>query len=244
MKATASDVHPEVREVADALIAALGQDLRALLWHGSYARGEARPESDHDLIIILRRIEDDVLLRLREVFRGRERWSSLVKTEEELRQYPPTGRLQFHFGVVPLYGHFERPAWTRESLVDDLRQLALDIGFEARYRLLHKQPDNYSERETRIAGFQRYRNLHMLHYAAKWAVLAMKARALLAGGDYPVTLAELRGRLDDADDLAIVDLVDRWTELAAPHEADFTPLALQLDAFARRLIAGLPEGTS
>lgn len=40
MNATASAVHPEVREVADALIDTLGDDLRALLWHGSFARGE------------------------------------------------------------------------------------------------------------------------------------------------------------------------------------------------------------
>src|SRR3990172_3223183 len=78
----------EVREVADALIAALGEDLRALLWHGSWARGEAKPDSDHDLIIILRRADDSVLMRLREVFKGRRNWSTFVQTEEELRQYP------------------------------------------------------------------------------------------------------------------------------------------------------------
>lgn len=34
-------VPAEVREVADALIAAPGDDLRALLWHGSFAPGLA-----------------------------------------------------------------------------------------------------------------------------------------------------------------------------------------------------------
>ncbi|HEU4759115.1 MAG TPA: nucleotidyltransferase domain-containing protein, partial [Dehalococcoidia bacterium] len=58
----------EVRDAVDALTAALGDDLAALLWHGSFARGEAKADSDHDLIIILRRIDDDVLLRMRDVF--------------------------------------------------------------------------------------------------------------------------------------------------------------------------------
>ena len=240
MKATAPAVHPEVRAVADALVAALGEDLRALLWHGSFARGEAKPESDHDMIVVLRRIDDDVLLRLRDVFRGRANWSTFVQSEEELGRYPPTGRLQFHFGFVPLYGDFEAPPWTRENLLADLRNLAHEISFQCRLRLLHKQPE-IEPVDQRLAGFQGYRNMLMLHYAAKWAVLALKAHALLTDGEYPVTLAELRQRLDDPAELAIVDLVDRWAELSPQYEADYTPLALQLDAFARRLVAGLPE---
>lgn len=240
MRAKAVDVHPEVREVADALVEALGDDLKALLWHGSYARGEARPDSDHDLIVILKRAGDDVLLRMRDVFRGRAGWSTFVQTEEELRQYPSHGRLQFHFGFVPLYGDFEPPPWNRESLIVDLRALARDIRFECRYRLLHKGPE-LAPPHSRLAGFQSYRNLAMLRYAAKWAVLALKARELLRGRDYPQTMAELRDRLGDRDELLIVDLVERWQELAPPHEGDIAPLALQLDAFARRLVAGLPE---
>jgi predicted nucleotidyltransferase len=230
-------VHPKVREVADAPIEALGDDLKALLWHGSFARGEPRPDSDHDLIVILRRADDSVLLRMREVFRDRAGWSAFVKTEDELRQYPPTGRLQFHFGIVPLYGEFEPPPWTRESLLDDLRDLAGDISFECRYRLLNKQPGA----GTPIDAFQRRRNLNMLHYAAKWAVLALKARELLDGHEYPATLAELRERLSETDELAIVDLVARWKQLAPQPDQDIAPLALQLDAFARKLVSRLPH---
>ncbi|MDO8613825.1 MAG: nucleotidyltransferase domain-containing protein [Dehalococcoidia bacterium] len=231
----------EVREVADAIISTLGEDLRALLWHGSFARGEPGPESDHDLIIILRRIDDDVLLRLRDVFRGRGNWSTFVQSEDELQQFPDAGRLQFHFGLVPLYGEFEPPPWTRENVLADLRRLASDISFQCRYRLLHKQPDN-TPAEGQFAAFQRFRNARMLWYAAKMAVLALKARELLLGRDYPETRADLRARLTDPDELAIVDLIERWPELRPRYEEEITPLALQLDAFARRLVESLPEG--
>ena len=230
----------EVSEVADALVAALGDDLRALLCQGSFARGEAGPESDHDLIIILRRIDDGVLHRLRDVFRRRRNWSTFVQSEEELRQYPDAGRLQFHYGTQLLYGDFEPAAVSREQVLDELRHLARDIRFECRYRLLHKQPEN-APAEQRIAAIQGYRNARMLGYAAKWAVLALKARELLHGRDYPVTRAELRARLSDTDELAILETVERWPELRPRYEADITPLALQLDAFARRLVAELPE---
>jgi len=234
------DVHPEVRAVADALIEALGDNLKALLWHGSFARGEARPDSDHDMIVVLKRIDDGVLLRLRDAFRGRANWSTFVQSEEELRQWPETGRLQFHFGFVKLYGDFEPPPWTRVGVIEDLRKLALDIRFECRLRLLHKGPE-LAAPDERLTGFQTYRNLLMLRYAAKWAVLALKARELLRDRAYPETMAGLRARIDEADELAIVDLVERWSEKAREYETDITPLALQLDAFARKLVAQLPE---
>lgn len=235
-----SNLPPEVREVADQLITALGDDLRALLWHGSFARGEAKPDSDHDLIVILRRIDDDVLLRMQKIFRGRPNWSSFVQSEDELRQYPPDGRFQFHFGLVPLYGNFEPPPWTRENILADLRALARNIRFECRYRLLHREPE-YAEMNDHYRGFLRMRNLRMLRYAAKMAVMALKSREVLHGRSYPVTREELHARLTDAKEIAIVDIVDRWTEQRPRYEEDITPLALQLDAFARRLVAQLPE---
>ena len=68
-------------------------------------------------------------------------------------------------------------------------------------------------------------------------------RGLARRGASDAPLDELI-RLDDCDDIAIVDLVERWPELRPRYEADITPLALQLDAFARRLVAGLPEDGS
>jgi hypothetical protein len=42
----------EVKEVAHALQKSLAGDLQALLWHGSWAHGEATAASDHDLIVV------------------------------------------------------------------------------------------------------------------------------------------------------------------------------------------------
>ncbi len=227
----------EVREVVDCLIGSVGEDLAAIYWHGSYARGEAKPDSDNDLIIVLNRADDDVLLRMAEIFRGREEWSTFVQTEEELRQYPRDGRLQFHFGAIPLFGRIEPPPFTREDIANEIRVFARDIRFECRYRLLHSEP-GYSSLPLE---FQRARNARMLRYAAKLTVLALKARELLAGREYPATREELRTRLADADELAVLDTLERWAELRAGYEEDRRPLALLLDRVARKLVAGLPE---
>jgi hypothetical protein len=215
----------EVREVLDGLIASIGDNLAAIYWHGSYARGEAKPDSDHDLIIVLKRADDDVLLRMADVFCGRQDWSTFVQTEEELGQYPRDGRLQFHFGLVPLYGGVEAPTFTREDIANEIRVFARDIRFECRYRLLHAEP-LYSDMATE---FQRARNARMLRYAAKLAVLALKARELLDGREYPATRA-------DTDEIAALDVLENWGERRAECEKDRTPLALLLDRVARRLV--------
>lgn len=226
----------EVREVVDGLIESVGENLAAIYWHGSYARGEAKPDSDHDLIIVLKRADDDVLLRMSEIFRDRQEWSTFVQTEEELRQYPRDGRLQFHFGLVPLYGRIEPPPFTREDIANEIRVLARDIRFECRYRLLHSEP-LYSNMPEE---FERARNARMLRYAAKLAVLALKARELVYGREHPVTREELRARLSDEDEMAVLDVLERWQELRAEYEADRRPLALLLDRVARKLVEELP----
>ena len=232
---SAVDLPGEVREVVEALVAALGDDLTVIYWHGSEARAEAKPDSDHDLIIVMKRLYDDLLLRIQGAFLGRDNWSSFVQTEEELRQYPSTGRVQFHFGLVPVHGRIEAPPFSRENLMDDLRQLALDIRFECRYRLFHREPD-YADIEAHYRSFLRSRNARMLRYAAKLAVLALKARELLLKGSYPETREQLRKCLTDDDELTIIDIIDLWEELRPKFEEDATTLALQLDAFARKLV--------
>jgi hypothetical protein len=228
-----------VHEVADALIASLGPNLTALLWHGSWARGEQTPASDHDMIVVVKALDEQVIMRVRDVFEDRPGWSTYIKSEHELRQYPITGRLRFHYGLVRLYGDFEAPPLSRADLVEDIRLLAVNIQHECRYRLIHGSRKIDS---GLVEAFVRVRNARWMYYQAKLAVLALKARELMHGRPYPETRAELRKRLSEDDELAIVDIIDLWPELRAKFEEDSTPLALQIDAFARKLVAQLDAG--
>ena len=229
-----------MREVADAIIAKLRDNLSALLWHGSWARGEQTAESDHDMIVVVRQMDDETLFGLREVFEGRSGWSTYIKTEQELRQYPLTGRLQFHYGSVTLYGGIDAPPMTREGLIEDLRRIAVDIQHESRYRLIHVSGGKmYAGMDP---AYPRVRIARWMYYQAKLAVLALKARELLRDRSYPETRHELRERLTNEDELAIVNVIDLWAELRWGFEEDVTPLALQLDAVMRRLVAELDAG--
>ena len=227
------DLPEEERGVAEALIAALGDNLAALAWQGSWARGEANAESDHDLFLVLRRLDEGLIGEISRAFGRRNHWSVYIKTQEELQQYPAHGRQQFYHGMSLLHGDFEQPPVTRENVLADLRHFAVEIGHDARYRLVHdRDPERSSEDHARHG--------RILYYRAKEALLAMKSRELLEGRQYPVTRAELRHRITDPDELAIIDLVERWPEVRADTERDFAPLGLLLDRFVRKLVSELP----
>jgi hypothetical protein len=68
----------------------------------------------------------------------------------------------------------------------------------------------------------------------------MKSRELVSGRDYPLTRDDLRERITDDLELAIIDVVDLWPEFKAMYEADFIPLALLLNRFVNKLIAEIP----
>lgn len=230
----------EVREVADALIGALGENLAALLWHGSWVRGEQRPGSDHDMIVVVKSIDEKVLKSMQEVFKGRNLWSTYVKTEEELRQYPMTGRLQFHHGNVVLYGRIEPPPVTREGLIEELRRTAVDVQHECRYRLIHGSGGGiYAGMDP---AYPRMREARWMYYQVKLTVLALKTREVLRGRSYPANRKELSERLTGEDELAIVDVIDRWPQLRAGFEEDIKPIAIQLDRVMRNIVTELDHG--
>ena len=227
------DLPEEERAVAEALISALGDNLIALAWQGSWERGEANAESDHDLFLVLRRLDQGLIGELTKVFAGRHHWSAYIKTEEELRQYPAHGGQQFYHGMSLLHGDFEQPPVTRENVLADLRHFAVEIGHDARYRLVHDRgPERASEDYSRHS--------RVLYYRAKEALVAMKSRELLPGRPYPVTRAKLRHRISGPDELAIIDLVEGWPEVKPQYESDFTLLAVLLDRFVRKLVSELP----
>jgi hypothetical protein len=130
---------------------------------------------------------------------------------------------------------------TREGLIQDLRRAAVDIQHEARYRLVHGS-DPGKTYEGIDPVYLRMRVARWLYYQAKLALLALKARELLRGNAYPLTRAELRERLTDENDLAMLDTIELWPQLREGFQQDVTPLALQLDAVMRGLVVELDAG--
>jgi hypothetical protein len=85
--------HPEDYSVlVYALAGRFGDRLRLVVLFGSHSRGEARPESDHDVFAVIEGLPQDPLARQREVMapllpellRLPERLSVIAKTPQEL----------------------------------------------------------------------------------------------------------------------------------------------------------------
>lgn len=221
-----SQVPKVVNIVVRRCIDTLGDNLKAILWHGSWARGEQTASSDHDLVLIVHTIDAQGLLRLRQLFQKFENWSASVRTVDELRQLPSHLKLQFAYGFTVLYGEFQPLRVDQDNVLAELRALAEAIAFESRYRLMHRHEDWP-------------RQVRAMYHVTKWAVLAMRARALLQRGHYPETRAELRGFLHAQNEHQILDWIERWEEHRPQFEADPVPLMLHLEAFARRLTESL-----
>jgi len=223
------EVPRDVREAVDELASRFGDNLRAVLWHGSLARGEAQPGSDVDLILLFRRVDDDVLLGLRGTFleAARTGWSTNVLSDAEFHQLPASRRLYFGHGFRVLHGEFEPLRLSKSDVLAYLRERAREVQYQCRDRLINKQ-----------------RALPTVHRMAKYAVFLMKARHLFEHDHYPLTRAELLTLVDNREERQIVEWVEGWEDVRLQFERDPIPLILSLDAFARRLIESLPPNTN
>jgi hypothetical protein len=222
---SATAVPTELERLASLCAGRFGDNLRAVLWHGSRARGEAGPDSDDDLVIRFRAVDDAVLHGLREVFQSVPgRWSSYPISDPELAQLPGSQRCRLAFGHRAVYGEADPIEPSREDTVDFLRWHAVPVYERCRDRLINQA----SSRAT-------------AYRMAKVAVFALSGRQFYHHGHYPLTRAELLPLIEDSDERAIVGWVDRWPEIAAQLERDLTPVFLHLDRFARGLLASLPD---
>lgn len=85
------------RAISDALLAAAGPSIERIVFHGSRARGRARPASDYDILVVMRDEVHDWVAeseRLRALFDGFEKPVDIQvfgKAEfEECRPVPAT----------------------------------------------------------------------------------------------------------------------------------------------------------
>lgn len=222
----AAAVPRNVQEVVEECVDRLGDNLRAVLWHGSRARGEGGDTSDDDVILILRRIDDGVLLSLREMFfaAGRGKWSSYALSEAEFQKLPINKRFRFAHGFQVLHGDFEPLSLSREEVLAYLRSCTREVVVQSRNRLIHKNT-----------------SLPIMYRVAKFAVFAMKARHLLHSGHWPETRAELLPLIEDPNERTVIDWVERWAELSPEFKRDPVSFLLHVDAVGRRIIGSLPE---
>ena len=118
------DLSEEYGVLVSALAKRFGDRLRLVVLFGSRSRGEARPDSDHDLLVVIDGLPKDPLARQREttapllpeLLRLPERVSLLPKTPEELMDDLSPLLVDVCVDGVGLYGDIAFAALRRKVL--------------------------------------------------------------------------------------------------------------------------------
>lgn len=179
---------------------AFGERLRFLGLQGSRARGEGRPDSDYDVVVLLDRVTlsdlDDYRAAV-ETLPRRDLLCGFVAGVEEMRRWAPADLFQFRFDTVAYYGRLEDflPPLDREEMVRGLRLGACNCYHMGSHNYLHE------------------RSSALLRDCYKGAVFVLQAKVYLETGRYIAGKRELAAVLTGPD-LAILQTAreEDWEE--------------------------------
>ncbi|TKJ43333.1 hypothetical protein CEE36_04695 [candidate division TA06 bacterium B3_TA06] len=199
--------------------------------HGSWARGEAGPESDIDCTVVLDRVEDDDLTTFRDIINimpnAQSVASGLLLSVSELKQMPRYEHMQFFYGCKVFHGsidHLITPP-PSESLIADIKFKASDNLHAARHYLLfpHDLP--------KVVHKLKY-HFKNCFYALQWWVLINESKFIPRKDD----IIEM---LDDTDDKEVVRVARDWHKLEDDRTQRPAYYIELLERWSRGMIAKL-----
>ncbi len=173
--------------------------------HGSWARGESKPESDIDTQVILDRIESHDLDIYRDIISSisnkRNQASGLLLSVPELHVWLRSDLIQFFYGCKVIYGTLEGiiEKITPVDLVDSIKVIASMNSQHARHYLLY--PHDLSKA------------VHNLKYPFKNCFYALQAWILVKENKYEPRKNDILKSLKEADDKEVVLVARDWKEL-------------------------------
>ncbi|MBN2380625.1 nucleotidyltransferase domain-containing protein [candidate division WOR-3 bacterium] len=200
-----SQVDMWLTELLTKLSDAFGKRLVWVGHHGSWGRGEPRPESDIDCMVVIDHIEDEDLPFFKDIIHSMpesEKLSSgIIMSVAELRQIPRFELNQFFHGRKVLHGSIDsivKPP-EAEDYIQDIRLKGSDNLHAARHYLLfpHDLP----------------KVVHKLKYHFKNCFYALQSWLLMTQGEFVNTKTEMVEVLDDPIDKEVVIVARDWYKL-------------------------------
>ena len=221
---TKAEVQKLLKEFVRLMKKAYGESRVFIIHHGSWATGEARPESDIDTLVMLDEITKGELDKLREILSKDQfkKMTVLLFSKLDMANFIPFGRHQFHYGAKLLYGSCPLPEPTREEMIVEMRKIADEVGFWSKFLYTHP---HLAENVAR-----------KMYWRFKEAVIALKVYVHWETGEFPVTRRRLKELLIDPKDREIVEIIEQWEKNRDKYEKNPDPLLVKGLDFSQRIL--------
>ena len=181
------------------VLEALQSNLVCLLHHGSRAKGEARPDSDWDSVIITKKISKKVIISVQRVFLKYPQFSLYLLSLDELRTMPRGHCLEFLY-AKPLYGSLDLKLPTKEETVNYIAYRRRDTLDTIRHMLTFPHP---TDRKTKL-----------VYYSLKDAYICLSYLAFSEEGKLPLTrkqtIAYFRKKKKHSLGIRLLGILDNW----------------------------------
>jgi predicted nucleotidyltransferase len=213
-----------------------------LVWvghHGSWASGEARPESDIDCMVVLDRIEEDDLTLVREAASSMpqglessrhtlELASGILRSVSELKLTPRFALVQYFYGCKVLHGSLDGIVRKPEprDLLEDIKLKVSENTIAARHYLVF-----YPHESTK--------SVHKLKYFFKCAFYALQSWVLVTQGRFINRKDDIGEYLEEEIDKNVVRITHDWHKLEADRTARPLYYIELLDRWGRSMIKRL-----
>ena len=213
------------------VVKALQDNLVCLLHHGSRARGEARPDSDYDSVIILKQVDKQVIKILKDTFSKYPQFSFYLLSLDDLETMPKGHYLEFLLYAKPLYGSLEMKSPTKEEVINYINYRRIDLLAAIRCRL--------------ILPHSNERKLKLVHLDLKEVYISLSYLAFSECGILPSTrkqtIAYYKQRKRHSLGIRLLKILDNWDSYKENVIKNPDSYLLLLEEFFRKFHPTAPK---
>jgi predicted nucleotidyltransferase len=228
---TKTEVKRLLKKFVNVMKKTYGKNLVFIVHHGSWATGEASPDSDVDNLVMLEIITKNELAKLRDILNENEfeKFTVLLFSRLDMENFIPFSRQQFHYGARVLYGECPLSEPTREEMLIEMKKIADEVGFWSKFLYTHqKQAENI---------------VRKMYWRFKEAIIGLKVYIHWKSGEFPVTRKRLKESLKDPRDKEIVTIIEDWEKNEDKYEKNPDPLLVKGLNFSQRLLRKIDKKT-